>query len=203
MAAYNKLQLANEALSLIEANLISSFDDGTNEANSVNLWYGSFIDDVFSSNYWRFAINTKQLSQDAGYDKPMLSYTQAFIIPAECQVVLGCFLPNSDSPFKRWTRVGAHILTNAAELVAQFTTYPAEETWPGYFKSFAAYALAAKIAKEITGSVEIAMAMKAEAYGPPNTYNKGGRWADAASKDAMAYPKHEVLMNELLIARFN
>lgn len=202
MAVYSKLQLANEALSLIEANLISSFDDGTNEADSISLWYNSFIDDVFSSNYWRFAITAKQLSQDAGYDRPMLGYTRAFIIPAECQVILGCFLPNTDRPFKDWTRTGVHILTNPDEIIAQFTTYPAEETWPGYFKSFAAYALAAKIAKEITGSVDIAKAMKEEAYGPPNTYNKGGRWADAASRDAMAYPKHETLVNELITARF-
>lgn len=200
---YDKIQVANEALSLIEANLIHSFDDGTNEADTVNLWYDSFIAEIFSNNYWRFSIKTKALSQDADYQEPLLTYKKAFIVPPDCEVILGCYLPDSDRPFKLWTRTGVHILTNVDEIIAQYTTYPAESTWPGYFKAFAATALAAKIATEITGSQDKAKNMYELAYGDGNMGGKGGKWAEAASRDAMAYPKFETLANELVAARFS
>lgn len=203
--SYDKIQLANEALSHLKANKISSFEDGSNESDIVRTHYDTFIAQVFSSYYWGFAQKTHALSRDvspAVEEKTRLYYKHAFIVPADCKFIRGIYLPHRNLPYKLWTREGDHILSNAEELIARYMTYPVEYSWPGYFRAYAAYMLASLIAEDITGDPTAADRMRVMADGGPQIGHKAGLWHIAANRDAMEYPAQEEAANELIVTRF-
>ena len=64
--------IASQALSLLGANTILSFDEGTNEANIINDHYDQFIRNMFSLYPWSFA--TKKVTLEQYTTDPLNEY---------------------------------------------------------------------------------------------------------------------------------
>ena len=199
--SYDRIQVANEALSKIRANQIDSFDDGTKAADIMSLHYDTLVAEVFGNYAWTFAKTTKELSRDATYT-PLLRYKHAFIVPAELQTLIGVYRPGSDMPYKDYDIEGGRILTNADRLVARYSAYPDEYLWPGYFRAFFATALAAAVCYDITANQTKATELRQQAYGADSLDGRGGLWARAVNTDAMSKPSQEIDASELIWARF-
>lgn len=220
---YTNIDVANQALTLLEAELITSFAEDKAEAETVNLVYDDVVRSCFAANRWRFSAQVKELSRDRDYKDPIVKYFYAFVLPPECHQIIGLFrisdipglTPNGTppvwpnrayshgEPFKDWTRRGRHIFANTDRLLIEYTTRASEETWPAAFADYVAYSLAARIARVISGSHEIAQALQMEADGGANAGHSAGRLAIAVNDDLQQYPNDGAIeTTELIAARF-
>ena len=220
---YTRIDVANQALNLLEAELITSFEDDKAEAETIALVYDDVVRACFASNRWRFATKVAELSRDRDYKDPIIKYFYAFLVPPECYNIIGLFRitappaltpngtppvwpnrPFSDGrPMKDWDRRGNHIFANHDRLLIEYTTIASEETWPALFADYVAYTLAARVCRVLTGSHEIANSLQMEADGGAQAGHHAGLWAQAANDDIQQYPNHDVIETyELLAARF-
>lgn len=199
-----KVALASQALTLLKGNSITSFSDNSNEADIVSLYWDTFIGKVFSMPHpWSFAMEKKQLSRLSG--APLSQYQYAFQIPAEAQRLYQVYdnTAAGAAPEKNWRIFGNTIEANNTTLYGEYTIYPNEGRWPGYFIDFAQYAFAAMIATPLTLDEGLAQTMHVMAYGTPSENERGGKYAVAAYIDSMQQPPEEMDTFELVSARFS
>ena len=57
--ASSDVDIASQALGLLRANTISSFDDGSNEADIAKLYYPDFAQDILTRYPWNFALKSR------------------------------------------------------------------------------------------------------------------------------------------------
>ncbi len=201
--ATTKIEIASQALGLLRANPISSFDDGSNEADIITLYYDTFIRDIFSRYPWHFATKTRRLVI-AGDEVPLLNYKYAFILPAECKRLIAVYADEGNfvRPFQDYIQEGSYLLTNSDKLYAKYTAYVDENLWPGYFTAYAIHALAALIAIPLTDDPDIEAREQTLAYGTSSEGERGGKFQSAILTDAQQSPPDEMDTDLLIAARF-
>lgn len=198
-----KEDVAGVALSLIRANPISSFDDGSNEANIITANYSPLIRKLMTLHPWGFALKKRLLNQNA--TDPVNEYTYSHIIPSEVQRIFRLYDSSSVGalPISDYKIVGTNIFSNHSQLWAEYTVYTAESNWPAYFADFAAYAVAARIAMIVTDDDTLAARLEQRAYGPPSAAGRGGEFAIAANIDSQQQPAQTIQTSELISFRFS
>lgn len=195
--------IASQALGLLRADAISSFTEGTNEADTVNLYYNTFILDIFSRHPWSFALQKKQASRDA--TTPTNEYKYRYNVPSGMLYVYKVYDSNSvgAKPIQNgWDLIGDYIYTNEEKIYVEGTFYINEGSWKGFFITYAVHAFAAYIALPVTDDEGLAEKMQLIAYGTPSEMEKGGKFAIAAGIDARQQPPEEITNFELINARF-
>lgn len=199
-----RIDIASQALSLIRANPISSFDEGTNEADIVSLYYNTFILDIFSRHPWSFALNKKQATRDT--TTPINQYKYRYHKPSGLIKIYKLFNSSSVGALPvnyDWDLIGNHIYTNHEKIIVEGTYYTDEANWPGFFITYAIHALAAYLAIPITDDDGIAATMQQIAYGSPAEGEKGGKFQVAAGIDARQQPPEEITSFDIISARFS
>lgn len=195
-----KVDIASQALGLCRAGAISSFEDGSNEAEIISMYYPTFIKDIFSRYPWDFATVTRRLNMSTGQLSGNLN---AFIIPAEAKRILGVYFdPECEHANKDFREQGGYILSNENELYIKYTVYPDENLWPGYFVHYAIYALADMICIPMTDDDELAAKLHQKAYGSPSEGERGGKFAIAANIDSQQSTNSIIEESPLALARF-
>lgn len=196
------ITITNQALTLLRANTISSFNDGSNEADIADLYYDDFLKDIFSRYPWSFAQKRAELTV-SGTD-PVNEWDYAHSLPSDNERIIAIF--NSDQvgaqPIKRWKRRAGFIDSNEAELWALYVYVVDEADWPGYFIQYAIHALAALLAMPITDDEDVALKWRRVAYGTDEDNERGGKFGVAASADSQQTTPEEVAMPDLIAARF-
>jgi hypothetical protein len=200
------IDICAQALSLLRANVISSFDDGSNEADICETHYNDFAEDILTRYPWSFATKKAQLNRDA--TAPVNEYRYAYIIPGECLRLWAVFA--SDEVGAKPVRDfdiqtidgGRRVLCDYEQLWADYTVYTDEANWPAYFKQFAVHAFAALIAMPVTDKPDLASYYKGEAWGNANENEQGGKYGVAKMIDAQQKPPEEIISSPLIEARF-
>lgn len=82
--ALGKVAIANLSLIDIGAAVISSFDDGSNEADKVAALWDAIREEVLCAHRWDFAKKTSVISEDADYDIDDEKWTTSYTLPADC-----------------------------------------------------------------------------------------------------------------------
>jgi hypothetical protein len=205
--AVSDIDIASQALGLIRANTISSFDDGSNEADICSLFYENFARDILTRYPWTFATKKARLSRNS--TSPLNEYRYAHVFPSECEKLWALF-PDDEvgvKPIKEFdiqapdgTRM---IFSDYEDLWADYTVYTDESNWPPYFIHFAIHAFADLIAMPITDQPEIAERMGRLAYGFPQENGLGGKFGIACKIDAMQKPGEFINSSPLIEARFS
>lgn len=205
--ANSREDIASQSLGLLRADSVSSFDDGTNEADICSLFYPDWVLDVLTRYPWSFATKKRQINQSA--TAPVNEYRYSHIVPSETLRIWAVY--DSDSvgavPIKDYNIVGTEggrrIESNYSNLWLEYTVYANEADWPGYFVHFAIHAFAALIAKPVTDQDEIHKTMHALAWGNPMENELGGKFGVACRIDAMQKPGEQLQSNPLIEARFS
>ena len=200
------IDICSQALSLLRANTISSFDDGSNEANICETHYTDFAEDILTRYPWSFATKKAQLNQDA--TAPVNEYRYAYILPGECLRLWAIY--DSDEvgakPVANYDVQtidgGRRVLCDYPALYADYTVYTDEANWPAYFKQFAQYALAALLAMPVTDQPDIADYYHKLAWGNANENETGGKFGVAKSIDSQQKPPEMITSSPLIEARF-
>lgn len=139
-----KISICNEALSMIGAKSIISFDENTENARRCASVYDSSRKALLRMHPWSFAKKRTQLAPVATH--PSFGYSHAFPLPSD-------FIRVIDAGEIQYEVESRHILadTNLINLV-YVSDNDNEQTWDSLFSECMALYLITKLAKPITGS---------------------------------------------------
>ena len=204
--ASSDVNIASQALGLLRANTIASFDDGTNEADIAKLYYADFAQDILTRYQWNFALKKRLFNQTTA---PVNEWRYAHIVPAEVLRIWALYPSNAvgAKPLNQFSINAPNgqrqIHSNNSTIYGEYTVYTDEANWPGYFTHFAIHAFAALIALPVTDDPALADAMHTLAWGTPSDGEKGGKFAVATAIDAQQQPPEEIFNSPFIEARFS
>lgn len=198
--------IATQASILCRGNPVSSFDEGTQEANIFSEIYDGWAREVLAMHPWAFARKRDQLARSV---KTQAGWKYLYPIPTEALCVFAVY--NSDQPnsppVRRYEIVsdaeGEYIATNEEFCYCLYTFYKTEARWPGWFVAFAKYSLAALAALPISDDDNLAAQMSVMAYGTPSEGGRGGKFAVAAAISDRQSPPQQYNENEIIALRFS
>nr|DAU13494.1 MAG TPA: tail tubular protein [Caudoviricetes sp.] len=200
------VDIASQALGLLRASAINSFDDGSNEADIAKLYYADFAQDILTRFPWSFATKKRLLNQTTA---PLNEWRYAHILPAEALRLWALYGSNAvgAKPINQFDIQapdgGRRVFSNNPTLYGEYTVYTDEANWPGYFTHFAVHAFAALIAMPVTDDDALAEKMHQLAWGNPSDGEKGGKFAVACGVDGQQKPGDEILSSPFIEARFS
>lgn len=212
--SFTKVDICSQALALIRANSISSFQEDSEEARSCSLLYDSFVKDIFSRYPWSFATKNQSFACLAQTPDDT-RYKYAYQLPHDWLRILAVYdkegnliddyeisgedLANSGNDGNEYTL----LLANSGNgIKIKYTRYVNEASWPGYFINYAIHALADLLAGPITDDDATIEKMHRLAYGGPGEGERGGKFAVATYTDTQQQPSTEMDSNILIAARF-
>lgn len=147
--ALSPIDLCSRALIKLGANSISTFEEGTAEAEVAASLYAPVRDAVLSMHPWNFAIEKESLVPLAV--PPLADYDTAFALPSACLRVLSVGAEGKGSGLE-YRIIGKEIHTNASKIVVTFVGRPNEIVFPPYFDMLLISWLAAEFCIPLTDS---------------------------------------------------
>ncbi len=155
--ALTDIGLCSRALLKIGANSISSFDEGTSEAEVAQNLYPHVRDSVLSAHPWTFASAQATLARLEA--TPVADYDHAYQLPSDFLRALsaGSGARGRGLDYRIAER---RLHTNADEVVLTYIFRPDETAFPPYFDQVLMLALAAEFSVPILESTNRADAMR-------------------------------------------
>lgn len=141
--ALSAIALASRALIRIGAAPVSSFDDGTAEAEIAGALFGPVCDALLSAYGWSFA--SGQVPLDRLETPPLADYDHAFALPVDFLRALSAGTAGRGRGVSYRIARGA-LHTDVDNVLLTYIFRPAEEEFPPYFDA----ALIARLASELT-----------------------------------------------------
>ena len=151
------VDIANSALNLLGASTISAFTDDSKNARLINQRYEPVRNRVFRSHAWNCLHKRVQLAQNS--TAPVVEYSHAYALPADCLRVLKVHNGTTDSIKSAidYKLEGRNIVTDEGTV---FIIYIALDTDPNnydtYLRESISHQLAADICYAITNNATLA-----------------------------------------------
>ena len=137
----NSVELCSHALLKVGANTISSFEDGTLEAEVCANLYPLVRDFLLAAHPWNFA--TKQQTLPRVASAPVADFRFAYSLPADCIRVLSAGA-NGRGRGVHYKIRGRMLLTDSQQAMLTYIHRPEEASFPAFF----VMALVAQLAAE-------------------------------------------------------
>ena len=151
------VDIANSALNLLGASTISAFTDDSKNARLINQRYEPVRNRVFRSHAWNCLHKRVQLAQNS--TAPVVEYSHAYALPADCLRVLKVHNGTTDSIKSAidYKLEGKNVVTNEGTI---FLIYIAKVTDPNeydtYLQESISHQLAADLAYAVTNNATLA-----------------------------------------------
>ena len=151
------VDIANSALNLLGASTISAFTDDSKNARLINQRYEPVRNRVFRSHAWNCLHKRVQLAQNS--TAPVVEYSHAYALPADCLRVLKVHNGTTDSIKSAidYKLEGRNIVTDEGTV---FIIYIALDTDPNnydtYLQESISHQLAADLAYAVTNNATLA-----------------------------------------------
>ena len=151
------VDIANSALNLLGASTISAFTDDSKNARLINQRYEPVRNRVFRSHAWNCLHKRVQLAQNS--TAPVVEYSHAYALPADCLRVLKVHNGTTDSIKSNidYKLEGRNIVTDEGTV---FIIYIALDTDPNnydtYLQESISHQLAADLAYAVTNNATLA-----------------------------------------------
>lgn len=136
------ISISSNALILIGAQPISSFDDPGAGALAASNLYEDTLKRVLSEHYWRFAIKKQKLNRLS--QEPINQYQFAFQLPTDLISIV------TVRPFTNYQVFQTFLYSNVQDLDLDYVFRPAEVDMPVYFTKALEYRLAADFSISVT-----------------------------------------------------
>lgn len=186
--ADTQFDICNRALARVGGARITSFDDGSTEAQVCADEYEGLARQVIASHRWRFAADQRELQLLV--DEPAGRWGYAWQLPADCLHLHA--LTRTDA-LVQFDRFGDKVFTDVGEgIVADFTFRAPEAMWPGNFVGAFVTDLAAKLALGLARDRSLAADLAAEA---------GRLWARARNADSQQQTARRIPTGRLIGVR--
>ena len=147
--ALSMIELCSLALLKIGANSITSFEEGTAEAEVAANLYPSVRDTLISAHPWNFALAQQTLPKLAV--EPVADFANAFQLPPDCLRVLSAG-PEGRGRGLDYRVSERHLHTNAGIVVLTYLYRPKEKEFPPFFNMALIARLAAEFCIPLTDS---------------------------------------------------
>ena len=145
--ADSKFDICNQALVLVSANTITSFNDNNTESKVANQLYESTLKNLLTRCRWRFATKQQQLSRDT--TAPTARYDAKYPLPADALVINTVTISDNVITYDRYENEIYCDATSTDIVVADYTFRPNEADFPPYFTSALVFELASLFAGAI------------------------------------------------------
>jgi hypothetical protein len=178
------IRICSDALLMLGAKAISSFNEGTSASNTCDRLYPGVKYSTLQSYPWSFSFKKVQLAQTI--NTPVNQYRYEYQLPSDR---LGAIRRAYNSTaigvgtFNDWVIQGDKLLTNEKTVVIDYQYAPTESEMPAYFVQLLKYMMAWHLADPITDQVSKTQYWQQVAVGSPGENNRGGYFRTAMVVD--------------------
>jgi len=178
------IRICSDALLMLGAKAISSFNEGTSASNTCDRLYPGIKYSTLQSYPWSFSFKKVQLAQTI--NTPVNQYKYEYQLPSDR---LGAIRRAYNSTaigsgtFTDWVIQGDKLLTNETTIVIDYQYAPTESEMPAYFVQLLKYMMTWHLADPITDQVSKTQYWQQVAVGAPSENNRGGYFRTAMVVD--------------------
>lgn len=198
-AGDSAVSICSDALILLGAKPISSFNDGTDEANTADRLYPNVRDMTLSMYPWSFAYKKIKLARLLG--TPINEWRYMYQMPGDRLAVPRAVFRSESvgaRPFKDWEILGDKIYTNEEVIVIDYPYQTEEFAMPQYFVQLLKYMMAWHLAYPITEQETKTQYWQAVAIGN----GRNGFFRQATNIDGQGQPPQVIGDFSLIEARY-
>jgi hypothetical protein len=178
------VSICSDALILLGAKPISSFNDATDEANTCDRLYPDIRDGLLTQYPWSFTLKKTQISRLI--TAPTSAWKYQYQLPGDrlsnVRSVRAGANPNAPI-YKDWEIQGDRLLTNLETVFIDYQFQTPEFAMPPYFVQLLKYHLAWHLAMPITEQMDRAQYWQGVAVGGPGENGRGGYLRTAMNID--------------------
>ena len=197
------IKICSDALLMLGANPISSFTEGTDEANICDRIYPDIKIKTLASYPWSFSFKKVQLARLV--TTPTTEYKYEYQLPSDMIGTPNALYDNNEvgSPRRREYRLlGDKILTDYEEVYIDYQYNTPEFALPHYFVQLLKYQLAWHLAMPITDQADRSEYWKTVAEGTPGENGRGGYMRQAMNIDGQGKPTNAIQDFSLINVRY-
>ena len=202
-AGDTSVSICSDALILLGAKPISSFNDGTDEANTADRLYPNIRDSALMMQPWSFSYKKVKLARLL--TTPVSEWKYKYQMPGDAlgnpRAVFNTSQPYA-RPVKEWEIQGTELMSNELDVYVDYPYRTPEFAMPSYFVQLLKYMMAWHLAYPITEQQDKASYWQAVALGGPAENNRGGYFRTAANIDSQGQPSQVIEDFSLIAARF-
>jgi hypothetical protein len=180
------VSICSDALVMLGASVISSFDEGTPAATACSRLYPDLKDNLLSRYDWSWSMKKVQVARLV--TAPINEWKYAYQLPGNMLTgVHAVFDSNSDAarPINHgWEIYGSQLFTNLETVYIDYQDSVSEATMPPYFVRLLRIAMAAELAIVITDQVQKMDYLRTIAFGSPGENGRGGLFREATNIDS-------------------
>lgn len=197
------VSICSDALILLGAKAITSFNDGTDESSVCDRLYSDIRDSTLSMYPWSFA--TKKVALARLVTAPGSVWKYAFQLPGDrlANPLAVYQSANVGSPVRKdWEIQGDQLLTNLETVFIDYKFSVPEYAMPQYFVQLMKYMMAWHLAMPITEQTDKAGYWQGVAVGGPAENGRGGFFRSSTQIDGQGNPSRAFSDFTLVDARF-
>lgn len=199
------VDIVNRALARIGSPPLMTLDDEEDRARAAQLIYLTEVEAALGKMRWRFARKSYVLSRLA--EPPVSGWKFAYQLPGDFLGPPERLLrdpANAGSVLRDFEIEAGEVHCNADRVVARGTVMVQPTAWPPDFRKAVIVGLAAEFAVPETHDLNLAAALRQQAYGDPREGGRGGLLGMAIAVEVASSPPQEDVgdSNPLTDARY-
>jgi hypothetical protein len=183
------ITICSDALIMLGAKAITSFNDGTDESSACDRLYPDIRDSTLVMYPWTF--NTKKIQLAQLLTPPGSVWRYAYQLPGDKLTnprAVYDTAAQGASPRKDWEIQGDQLLTNLPAVFIDYQYSVGEFAWPQYFVQLMKYMMAWHLALPITEQSDRAQYWQGVAVGATAENGRGGYLRTAMNIDGQHNP---------------
>lgn len=197
------VSICADALILLGASPISSFNDGTDAANACDRLYPDVRDMALSMYPWSFAYKKVKLARLV--TTPVSEWTYEYQLPGDRLGNPRAVFETANAyarPVKEWEIQGDKLITNYQEVYIDYPYQTPEYAMPQYFVQFLKYMMAWHLAYPVTEQETKTGYWQGISIGSPAENGRGGYFRQASNIDAQGQPPQVIEDYALVAVRY-
>jgi len=197
------LSICSDALLMLGAKPISSFDEGTDEASVANRLYPDIRDQAILMYPWSFSF--KKTSIARLITTPTNEYRYEYQLPGDRLTSPRAVYDSSATnipPRKEYRIIGDKLLTDYEQVYIDYQYSVPEFEMPSYFVQLLKYMMTWHLALPITDQTEKSQYWQGVAVGSPESNGRGGYLRQAMNIDGQGNPTNAINDFSLISVRY-
>jgi hypothetical protein len=197
------LSICSDALLMLGAKPISSFNEGTDEASVANRLYPDIRNQTLVMYPWSFSF--KKLKLARLITTPTNEFKYEYQLPGDRLASPRAVYDTSATnipPVKDYRIMGDKVLADYEEVWIDYQYSVPEFAMPTYFVQFLKYMMAWHLALPITDQTEKAQYWQGVATGGPSENGRGGSLRQAMNIDGQGQPTNAINDFSLIAVRY-
>lgn len=186
---YTDVKICNLALDMIAGGTIDAIDEesSSDKEATMSRLYRAVSENLLTMHDWNFAKPVRQLAIDADVTTDQkFGYQYAHKLPTD--LIAGPFgvFANNDlrRPVTDFVNANGYVFSDYEIIHVHYRAVASVDTWPAYFVTLVATAIAADAARPVVENTELGTEMRIRAFGPAILDGEGGLYRKAKNIDA-------------------